>query len=265
MAYDFEFLKVEVDDHVATVRLDRPKVNALNGQVFLEIGACSTELQYDDDVHAVVLTGGEKVFAAGADINEMAEATPLIVSRFISGAQEALNRLENIPKPVIAAINGFALGGGCEIALACDWRFAGETAQIGVPEILLGIIPGAGGTQRLPRLIGPARAKEMIFSGRFYDAKTCLAYGVVDKVVEGDGAAVIASARKVATRYATKYPPFALAMAKQSVNKGMNCSLADGLAIEAQAIALCFSTEDQKIGMKSFIESGPGKAEFTGK
>jgi enoyl-CoA hydratase/carnithine racemase len=168
-------------------------------------------------------------------------------------------------KPVIAAINGFALGGGCELALACDWRFVGETAEIGVPEILLGIIPGAGGTQRLPRLIGPAKAKELIFSGRFYDAKTCLAYGLADKVVEGDGAAVIAQAQKVAKRYATKHPPFALAMAKKAVNKGMNCALEDGLVIEAQGIALCFSTEDQKIGMRTFIEQGPGKAEFKGK
>jgi enoyl-CoA hydratase len=265
MAYDFEFLKVTLDEGVATVLLDRPKLNALKGQLFLEIGGCATELQFDDAVRAVVVTGGETVFAAGADIKEMVDATPALVSKIICGAQDALTRLENVMKPVIAAINGFALGGGCELALACDWRFAGETAQIGVPEILLGIIPGAGGTQRLPRLIGPAKAKELIFSGRFYDAKTCLAYGLVDKVVEGDGAAVIAEAQKVARRYATKYPPFALGMAKRSVNHGMNSSLIDGLALEAQSIALCFSTEDQKIGMKTFIEKGPGKAEFTGK
>lgn len=266
MAYDYEFLKVTVDEGVATVLLDRPKLNALNAKVFLEIGNCASELQFDDAVRAVVVTGGEKVFAAGADIKEMVEATPAIVTKLIGeGAQGALNRLENVMKPVIAAINGFALGGGCELALACDWRFAGETAQIGVPEILLGIIPGAGGTQRLPRLIGPAKAKELIFSGRFYDAKTCLAYGLVDKVVEGDGSAVIAEAQKVAKRYATKYPPFALAMAKKAVNTGVNSSLVDGLALEAQAIALCFSTEDQKIGMRTFIEKGPGQAEFTGK
>ncbi len=265
MAYDFEFLRVEIEDMVATVTLDRPKMNALNSQVFLEIGKCATELQYDDGVRAVVVTGGEMVFAAGADIKEMVDATPALVSKFISGAQDSLTQLENVLKPVIAAINGFALGGGCELALTTDWRFAGETAQIGVPEILLGIIPGAGGTQRLPRLIGPAKAKELIFSGRFYDARTCLAYGLVDRVVEGDGAAVIAEAQKVAKRYAEKYPPFAIAMAKRSVNHGINCSLVDGLALEAQSIALCFSTEDQKIGMKTFIEEGPGKAKFTGK
>jgi enoyl-CoA hydratase/carnithine racemase len=265
MSYDYGFLKVEIEDHVATMRLDRPKVNALNEQVFREIGNCADELAFDDNVRAVVVTGGEKVFAAGADIKEMAEVTPVMVSKIIGNAQGALNKLENLLKPVIAAINGFALGGGCELALACDWRFAGETAQIGVPEILLGIIPGAGGTQRLPRLIGPAKAKEMIFSGRFYDAKTALDYGLVDKVVEGDGTAVIAEAQKIAKRYAGKYPPFALAMAKRSVNNGLNCSLVDGLIIEGQSIALCFSTEDQKIGMRTFIEKGPGQAEFTGK
>jgi len=265
MAYDYEFLKVAVEDMVATVTLDRPKVNALNGQVFLEIGKCANELQYDDGVRAVVVTGGEKVFAAGADIKEMADATPAMVAKIIGVAQDSLSKLEAVMKPVIAAVNGFALGGGCELALTADWRFAGETASIGVPEILLGIIPGAGGTQRLPRLIGPAKAKEMIYSGRFYDAKTAKEYGLFDKVVEGEPAAVIAEAQKVAGKYAGKYPPFALAMAKKAVNNGMNCSLTDGLVIEAQGIALCFSTEDQTIGMKTFIEEGPGKAKFIGK
>lgn len=265
MAYDFEFLKVEVEGGVATVRLDRPKVNALSNQVFTEIGNCAGELQYDDDIRAVVVTGGEKVFAAGADVKEMVNATPAEIVKIIGGAQESLTRLENVMKPVIAAINGYALGGGCELALAADWRFAGEDAQIGVPEILLGIIPGAGGTQRLPRLIGTAKAKELIFSGRFYDAKTCLDYGLVDKVVEGGGAAVIAEAQKVAGRYAAKYPPVALAMAKRAINNGINCSIVDGLAIEAQSISLCFATEDQKIGMETFLEKGPGKAEFIGR
>ncbi len=265
MAYDFEFLKVEVEDMVATVRLDRPKVNALNFQVFQEIGMCASELSADDGVRAVVFTGGEKVLAAGADIKEMAEATPILVTKIIGNAQAALSQLENVPKPVIAAVNGFALGGGCELILACDWRYVGETAMIGVPEIMLGIIPGAGGTQRLPRLLGPAKAKELIYSGRPVDAKKALAIGLADRAVEGDGTAVIAEAQKIAKRYATKYPPFALGMAKRAIQMGLNCSITDGLAIEAQAIALCFSTEDQKIGMRTFIEKGPGKAEFTGK
>lgn len=266
MAYEYEFLKVDTEDSVATVRLDRPKVNALNAQLSREIGDCADALQADVEVRAVVVTGGEKVFAAGADVKEMAEANPAEVLRTVTGGlQEALTRLENVTKPVIAAINGYALGGGCEIALACDWRFVGETAQMGVPEILLGIIPGAGGTQRLPRLLGPAKAKELIFSGRFYDAQACLAMGLADKLIEGDGSAVIAQAQKVAKRYAEKYPPFALAMAKRAINNGLNCSMTDGLAIEAQSFSLCFSTEDQKIGMRTFLEEGPGKAEFIGK
>lgn len=262
--YDYEFLKVEVDGGVATMLLDRPKVNALNKQVWQEIGRCAEELQFDDEVRSVVVTGGEKVFAAGADVKEMVDATPAQIARTISGAQDSLTRLENVLKPVIAAINGYALGGGCELALACDWRYAGESAQIGVPEILLGIIPGAGGTQRLPRLLGPARAKEMVYSGKFYKAEECLEFGLVDRVT-GDGAEVIEEAKKVARKYADRYPPVALAMAKRAINNGINCSIVDGLAIEAQSIALCFSTEDQKIGMRTFIEKGPGKAEFTGK
>ncbi|MBN2168234.1 MAG: enoyl-CoA hydratase/isomerase family protein [Actinobacteria bacterium] len=265
MAYDYEFLKVDIDEWVATVRLDRPKVNALNWQVFDEIGNCATELHYDKDVRTVVFTGGPKVFAAGADIKEISGFSAAEATRTTSHAQEAINRLENIPKIVIAAINGYALGGGMEVALAADWRFMGETAKVGLPEILLGIIPGSGGTQRLARLIPIPKAKEMIYSGKSYDAKACLESGIADRVIEGDGEAVIAEAQKVAKEYATKFPPVALAMSKMSVNYGVNSSLIDGLALEAQSIAMCFSTEDQKIGMETFIKEGPGKAKFEGK
>ena len=263
MAYDYEFLIVEIEGEVATVTLNRPPVNALNAKVFMEIGDCAFRLEMDPEVRAVVITGGEKVLAAGADVKEMVEATPIQVSRMISVAQGSFTRLENLLKPVIAAVNGYALGGGCELILCADWRFAGPTARIGVPEILLGIIPGAGGTQRLPQLLGPAKAKEMIFSGGFYDANSCLEMGLVDRVVE-EGTSVIAEAQRVARRYADKYPPVALAMAKKSVNRGMNMAMEDGLELEAQSIALCFSTKDQKIGMKTFLEEGPGKANFMG-
>jgi enoyl-CoA hydratase/carnithine racemase len=185
------------------------------------------------------------------------------ITKFNVLAQESFSKVENIPKPVIAAINGFALGGGCELAISCDWRYAHENAKIGQPEILLGIIPGAGGTQRLPRLIGPAKAKEMIYSGRFYSAQECLEMGLVQKVVTGEES-VIEYAQKVAARYATG-PAVALAMAKRAINKGMECSIVEGLVIESQGFTICFASEDQKIGMRTFLAEGPGKAKFVGR
>jgi enoyl-CoA hydratase/carnithine racemase len=263
MAYDYELLIVEVEDGIATVTLNRPPLNPFNSNLFSQLGRCADELTSDDEVRAVVITGGEKNFAAGADIKEMAEANPVQINKFIKVGQGSITAVENIPKPVIAAINGFALGGGCELAIACDWRFVHEDAKIGQPEILLGIIPGAGGTQRLPRLIGPARAKEMIYSGRFYGAQECLEFGLVQKVVAGSES-VIELAKKVASKYVNG-PAVALAMAKKSINKGMECSIEEGLIIEAQSFSLCFGSEDQKIGMRSFLEEGPGKAKFLGK
>ena len=263
MAYDYELVKVEIADGVATMTLNRPPLNPLNADLFMQIGQCARELSVDDAVRAVVLTGGEKNFAAGADIKEMVEQTPVMISKFIGIAQASFTAVEEIPKPVIAAINGFALGGGCELAICADFRFAHENAQIGQPEILLGIIPGAGGTQRLPRLIGPAKAKEMIYSGKFYSAQDCYEMGLVQKVVKGDDS-VIELAMKIAGRYA-KGPAVALAAAKWAVNKGMECSIEEGLLIEAQGISLCFASEDRTIGMKTFIEKGPGKAEFIGR
>lgn len=263
MAYDYDLLIVEVKDGVATVTLNRPPLNPLNADLFLQIGKCAEELSMDDRVRAVVITGGDKNFAAGADIKEMVEQGAVEIAKFIGTAQDSFTKVENIPKPVIAAINGFALGGGCELAIACDWRFAHENAKIGQPEILLGIIPGAGGTQRLPRLIGPAKAKEMIYSGRFYSAQECLEMGLVQKVVTGDES-VIEYAQKEAAKYANG-PAVALAMAKRAINKGMECSIEEGLLIEAQGIALCFASEDQKIGMRTFLTEGPGKAKFVGR
>jgi len=263
MAYDYELVKVEIQDGVATMSLNRPPLNPLNSELFLQIGKCADELSMDDEVRAIVLTGGDKHFAAGADIKEMVEAGPVEITKFINVGQASFTKVANIPKPVIAAINGFALGGGCELAITADWRFAHEDAKIGQPEILLGIIPGAGGTQRLPRLIGPARAKEMIYGGRFFGAQECLEFGLVQKVVSGDES-VIALAQKVAAKYA-KGPAVALAMAKKSVDKGMECSIEEGLLIEAQSFCICFGSEDQKIGMRTFLAEGPGKAQFKGK
>lgn len=263
MAYDYELVVVEVEDGVATMTLNRPPLNPIDADLALQLGLCAEELAMDDDVRAVVVTGGEKHFAAGADIKMMVEMSPVTVSKYVGRLQASFTAVENIPKPVIAAINGFALGGGCELAITCDWRFAHEDAKIGQPEILLGIIPGAGGTQRLPRLIGPAKAKEMIYGGRFYSAQECLESGLVQKVVTGEDS-VIEYARKIASKYANG-PAVALAMAKRAVNKGMECSIEEGLIIEAQGITLCFASEDQKIGMRSFLDEGPGKAKFVGR
>ncbi len=263
MAYDYDLLLVEIVEGVATVTLNRPPLNPLNADLFRQIGMCADELAADDQVRAVVITGGEKNFAAGADIKEMAEASAVEIAKFNVIAEESFSKVENIPKPVIAAINGYALGGGCELAIACDWRYAHENAKIGQPEILLGIIPGAGGTQRLPRLIGPARAKEMIYSGRFYSAQECLEMGLVQRVVTGDES-VIEHAQREAAKYA-KGPAVALAMAKKAINKGIECSIAEGLLIEAQCFTICFASEDQKIGMRTFLAEGPGKAKFVGR
>jgi enoyl-CoA hydratase/carnithine racemase len=263
MAYDYDLVKVDIVDGVATMTLNRPPLNPLNALLGFQIGLCADELSMDDNVRAVVLTGGEDHFAAGADIKEMVEMNAVVVSKFVFKLQESFTKVENIPKPVIAAMNGFALGGGCELAICADWRFAHEDAKIGQPEILLGIIPGAGGTQRLPRLIGPAKAKEMIYSGRFYGAKECMEFGLVQKVVSGSES-VIELAQKVASKYANG-ASVALAMAKRAIDKGVECSKEEGLIIEAQGIALCFASEDQRLGMRTFLEEGPGKAKFTGK
>jgi enoyl-CoA hydratase/carnithine racemase len=258
-----EFVNLEVSDAgVGTIRLDRPKVNALNDQVAREIDEAVAAARSDERVKAVVLWGGERVFAAGADIKQMAERDSVQMYKYIGDFQDVFARLENLPKVTIAAINGYALGGGCELALACDLRICGEEAQLGQPEILLGIIPGAGGTQRLPRIVGVGRAKDLIYSGRFVKAEEAQAIGLVNKVAST--AEVYPTALKWAERYA-KGPAVALLAAKQAIQNGIDLDMTSGLLIERQAFSALFSTEDQKIGMMSFVEQGPGKAEFTGR
>jgi enoyl-CoA hydratase/carnithine racemase len=181
---------------------------------------------------------------------------------YMAGLQGVFSQLEEIPKVVIAAINGFALGGGCELSLACDFRVMGDNGHIGQPEILLGIIPGAGGTQRLPRLVGPARAKDIIFSGKFLKAHEAQAIGLVDVVVPAEQ--VLPTTMEMAARYA-KGPTVALRAAKIAINRGLQTDLQNGLLIERELFVNLFATEDQKIGMESFIEKGPGKAEFVGR
>jgi enoyl-CoA hydratase/carnithine racemase len=258
-----EFVNHEVSDNgVATIRLDRPKVNALNEQVATEIGEAVDALAVDENARAVVVWGGERVFAAGADIKEMASQDTTTMYRYIGRFQNVFTRLEQLPQVTIAAITGYALGGGCELALACDLRICAEDSQLGQPEILLGVMPGAGGTQRLPRLVGVGRAKELIYSGRFVAADEALAIGLVNEVVSPDG--VYERALELAGRFAAG-PTVALMAAKQAIQQGLDVDVGTGLTLERQGFAALFSTEDQRIGMESFAEKGPGKAKFTGR
>jgi enoyl-CoA hydratase/carnithine racemase len=257
-----EFVTLEVDGAVATMRLDRPPMNALNAQVQDEIKAAALDASERSDVKAVVIYGGPKIFAAGADIKEMQAATYTDMLARATALQACFSTVARIPKPVVAAVTGYALGGGCELAMCADRRIAGASAKLGQPEILLGVIPGAGGTQRLPRLVGPAKAKDLCFTGRFVDAEEALRIGLVDEVVADD--AVYATATKYAEQFAGA-ATLALRAAKESVDRGLEVDLDTGLAIESAQFAWLFTTEDQKIGMTSFVEKGPGKAEFVGR
>jgi len=257
-----EFVRLEVADGIGTIRLDRPPVNALDDQVRDELAAAASSAAADAEIRAVILYGGEKVFAAGAEIRQMAEATYAAMADRSARLQAALSLVAAIGKPVVAAITGYALGGGLELALAADFRVAGENARLGQPEILLGIIPGAGGTQRLPRLVGPARAKDIVFTGRMVKAAEALAMGLVDVVVPD--ASVYQAALDLVQRYAAG-PALALRAAKQAIDHGLDVDLATGLEIERVQFAALFATEDQRSGMQSFIENGPGQATFTGR
>ena len=257
-----EFVRLESVDGIGTIRLDRPPVNALDDQVRDELAAAASSAAADAEIRAVILYGGEKVFAAGADVKQMAEANYAAMADRSGRLQAALSLVAAIGKPVVAAITGYALGGGLELALAADFRVAGENARLGQPEILLGVIPGAGGTQRLPRLVGPARAKDIVFTGRMVKAAEALAMGLVDVVVPD--ASVYQAALDLVQRYAAG-PALALRAAKQAIDHGLDVDLATGLEIERVQFAALFATEDQRSGMQSFIENGPGQATFTGR
>ncbi len=257
-----EFVRLEVVEGVATMRLDRPKMNALNAQMQAEILAAATEATARTDIAAVVIFGGERVFAAGADIKEMAGLDYVDMVGHSGTLQAAFSAVARIPKPVVAAVTGYALGGGCELALCADVRIAADDAVFGQPEVLLGIIPGAGGTQRLTRLVGPSRAKDLIFTGRFVKAEEAAAIGLADRVVPA--AQVYAEAFAWARQFAAG-APLALRAAKEAIDRGSEVDLDTGLEIERQQFAALFATEDRTIGMRSFIDQGPGKATFTGR
>ncbi|HEV7907808.1 MAG TPA: enoyl-CoA hydratase-related protein [Pseudonocardiaceae bacterium] len=257
-----EFVRLEVDGGVGTIRLERPPMNALNKQVQEEIRAAAQEATDRADVYSVIVYGGEKVFAAGADVKEFAKMSHADMTLRAAGLSSSISAVAAIPKPTVAAITGYSLGGGFELALACDRRIAGDNVKVGQPEILLGIIPGAGGTQRLARLIGPSKAKDLIYTGRFVNADEALSIGMVDEVVAPDD--VYAAARRWAEQFANG-PVLAYAAAKAAVDGGLDIDLASGLKLESHLFAALFATEDRTNGMQSFIENGPGKAQFSGK
>jgi len=246
-----EFVRLEISDGIGTIRLDRPPMNALNTQVQEELRAAATAAAESPEVSAVVVYGGEKVFAAGADIKEMADMSYVQMAARAEALSSAFDSVARIPKPVVAAVTGFALGGGCELALACDWRVVAEDAKLGQPEIKLGIIPSAGGTQRLARLIGPARAKDLIFSGRMVTAEEALRIGLADRVVP---AAEVYEQALALVRPYVGGPAQALRAAKLAIDGGLSMDLAAGLAWESQLFASLFATEDKQEGMTAFVE-----------
>ena len=256
-------LLLEVENGIALLTINRPKsLNALNSETLAELNTCLAELENNEEVKVVILTGsGEKSFVAGADISEMVNATPAEGRKMGLLAKEAFGRLENMPQVTIAAVNGYALGGGCEISMACDIRVASENARFAQPECGLGILPGFGGTQRLPRLVGKGRAKELIFTCDQITAEDAYRMGLVNHVVPQ--AELIDYCKAMAGRI-MKNGPYAVSLAKQAINTGMDTDLDSGLKLEAKLFGLSFSTADKKEGMTAFLEKRKEK-HFIGK
>jgi enoyl-CoA hydratase/carnithine racemase len=262
-----EFVRVEAAPgepagSITMIRLDRPPMNALDSGVQADIAAAAARLSADPAVRAVIIYGGERVFAAGADVKEMAGLSYAEMAARSRALQDSFTAVARIGKPVIAAITGYALGGRLELALCADFRVAGEGARLGQPEIALGLIPGAGGTQRLPRLVGPARAKDIVFTGRHVRAPEALAIGLVDQVVPD--AEVLTAAVALAGKF-TGGPAVALRAAKLAIDDGLDADLDPGREIERLHFSGLFATEDAQAGMRSFVENGPGKASFAGR
>ena len=258
----YENLLFDIRNQVATVTINRPaKRNALNGKTVEEIFHAFQTVQKDIGVRAAILTGsGQKAFAAGADINELNLLDSVAGQRFSQRGNEILNFIENLGKPVIAAVNGAALGGGCELAMACTLRIASENARFGQPEVKLGLIPGYGGTQRLPRLVGKSRALEMLLTGDLVSAEEALRLGLVSRVVPPNQ--LLPAARDLAARIMSN-APLALRNAVEAVNKGLETSQAQGTLIEASLFGQCCASEDMKEGTRAFLEKRP--ARFQGK
>lgn len=259
---EFKNIQFTIDNHIITVTINRPKaLNALNPETIDELGQCVDMIEKNTDIKVVVITGGgEKSFVAGADIVAMSTMNPVEGRTFGIIAQNVFTRIENLPQPVIAAVNGYALGGGCELACACDFRYAADTAKFGQPEVGLGVTPGFGGTQRLPRVIGRGYGKELIYTGKMIDAQEAYRIGLVNKVVPKEH--LMEEVMKTANVIASK-GTVAVNLSKAAINRGINCDVITGIAYEAEVFGLCFATEDQKEGMQAFVEKR--KAVFKGK
>jgi enoyl-CoA hydratase len=257
-----EYVRCQIEEGIAIVTIDnQPALNALSGPVLSQLDQTFTALSKNQEVKGVIITGGgEKSFVAGADISEFLKVTGDTAVEFMTRGQRIFNKIEAFDRPVIAAVNGFALGGGNEIALCCDIRIAAENAIFGQPEVNLGIIPGYGGTQRLPRLIGPGKAKEIILADDRINAQEALRIGLVDRVVPKGQA--VEEAKKLLKKIMTK-GPLAIKMAKKAINEGLKMSLREGLDLEAEYNGVCFSSGDKDEGAKAFLEKRP--ANFKGK
>lgn len=244
---------VEKENHIATVTINRPEsLNALNKETLDELLTCFKEFSLDDEIKAIILTGsGEKAFVAGADISFMQNLTAHESRTFGQLGHLVMHTIENTPQPVIAAINGFALGGGCELALACDMRFASDNAKFGQPEVNLGVVPGFGGTQRLPRLIGKGLANELLFTGNIIDSAEAVRIGLVNRIYSQDE--LLTACRQIAKTITLK-GQVAVRLCKEAVNHGVEMDLTRGCAYEADLFALCFASEEQTEGMTAFLE-----------
>ncbi len=259
---DFQNIKFEKKNHIAYVTIDRPKVlNALNMATMQELKQAFASIKDDAEVRVVIVTGaGEKAFVAGADIGELSQHTPVSAKEYTHQGQAIIDSIENLGKPVIACINGFALGGGCELAMACTMRLASDNAKLGQPEVKLGLIPGYGGTQRLPRLVGKGLAMQQILTGEMISAQEAHRIGLVNEVVAA--ADLIPRAEAIAAKIIAN-SPLAIQYAMEAVNHGYDMPLADGLFLEATLFGVCCATEDKNEGTKAFLEKRP--AQFKGK
>ena len=249
---EFKTISLNQEDAIAILTLHRPEaMNALNDELITELGQAIDRIVQDDQIRVLIITGGDKVFAAGGDIKAMLQCGPLEAKTYVSPIHKVFNQITELPKPTIAAICGFALGGGVELALTCDFRIAAENAKFGSPEINLGIFPAAGGSQRLPRLIGMSKAKELMFTGDTIDAKTALSIGLINQVVSQEE--LMEQAMKLAKRLGAK-PPLTIRNLKESMHNIYNMDLNMGLKTELEKLCGLFSTEDQKEGMTAFME-----------